>query len=297
MKEVVVISGKGGTGKTSITGCFGALAEGPVLADCDVDAADLHLIVKPDVKQSFDFTGGKRAAVISQKCIGCGKCKEYCSFDAVNFNGEGNNIVAKTYTIDPVSCEGCGVCKWFCPADAISFADCINGKWFISETRFGPMVHARLGIAEENSGKLVTLIRKEVKKKAQELGKDMIIVDGSPGIGCPVIASITGSDIVLVVAEPTLSGKSDLERVAKLTKNFNIKTFVCINKYDINPQMADQVTKMSEKMGLCVVGRVSYDNVFTDAQIEGKSVVEFDHGNVSRQIKEMWQKISSFIRK
>jgi len=168
MKELVVISGKGGTGKTSIVAAFAALAKNAVLADCDVDAADLHLILEPKVKQTYDFSGGKQASIITEQCIGCGKCQDMCRFDAIRFNGEGNGVVDRTFTIDPVSCEGCKVCVEFCPVDAIEFNDHINGQWFVSDTRFGPMVHAKLGIAEENSGKLVTLIRKEAKTIAQE---------------------------------------------------------------------------------------------------------------------------------
>ena len=181
MKELVVISGKGGTGKTSIVASFAGLAKNAVFADCDVDAADLHLILEPKIKQTSNFSGGKQASIVSEKCIGCGKCQELCRFDAISFDGSPNDTVAKTFTIDHISCEGCKVCVEFCPVDAIEFNDGINGQWFISDTRFGPMVHARLGIAEENSGKLVTLIRKEAKQIADEQGKDLVIVDGSPG--------------------------------------------------------------------------------------------------------------------
>ncbi|GAG12547.1 unnamed protein product, partial [marine sediment metagenome] len=217
MKELVVISGKGGTGKTSIVAAFASLVKNAVFADCDVDAADLHLVLEPKIMQKSDFSGGKRAAIVAEKCSGCGKCQELCRFDAIHLNGEGNNVVDKTFTVDSIACEGCKVCVEFCPVDAIEFNDCINGQWFISDTRFGPMVHAKLGIAEENSGKLVTLIRKEAKRIATEEEKDLIIIDGSPGIGCPVIASITGAELVLIITEPTLSGKHDLGRVADLT--------------------------------------------------------------------------------
>jgi MinD superfamily P-loop ATPase len=291
LKEVVVISGKGGTGKTSIVASFAALAKNAVLADCDVDAADLHLILQPDIRQSLDFSGGKRASIITDKCIGCGKCNEVCNFDAVTFNGPANDVVEKTYIIDPVSCEGCKVCVEFCPADAIKFEDCINGQWFISDTRFGPMVHARLGIAEENSGKLVTLIRKEAKRIAEEQKKDLIIVDGSPGIGCPVIASITGADLVLVVTEPTLSGKHDLERVADLTAGFGIPTLVCINKSDINPQIADHIEENGHKRNLRLAGKIHYDKVFTKAQIMKSAVIEYTKGGVSDEIRALWHSV------
>ena len=292
MKELVVISGKGGTGKTSIVAAFAALAKNAVLADCDVDAADLHLVLEPKVKQTNDFSGGKQASIIAEKCIGCGKCKELCRFDAINSNGSLRDTETEIFTVDPVSCEGCKVCVEFCPVDAIEFNDSINGQWFISDTRFGPMVHAKLGIAEENSGKLVTVIRKEAKKIAQEQKKDLLIVDGSPGIGCPVIASITASDLVLVVTEPTLSGKHDLERVAQLTANFGIKTLVCINKADINPEMSCSIAEDAGKHGLHVVGKIPYDEAFTKAQIMKATLVEYTGGDIAEKIKALWREVT-----
>ena len=292
MKELVVISGKGGTGKTSIVAAFAALAKNAVLADCDVDAADLHLILEPKVKQTYDFSGGKQASIITEQCIGCGKCQDMCRFDAIRFNGEGNGVVDRTFTIDPVSCEGCKVCVEFCPVDAIEFNDHINGQWFVSDTRFGPMVHAKLGIAEENSGKLVTLIRKEAKTIAQEQKKDLLLVDGSPGIGCPVIASITASDLVLVVTEPTLSGKHDLDRVSRLTANFGIETLVCVNKADVNPQITDQISQEAQAQGLKVVGRIAYDEAFTKAQMVKASVVEYTGGAITEQTKALWRQVT-----
>jgi len=292
MKELVVISGKGGTGKTSIVAAFAKLAKNAVFADCDVDAADLHLVLEPDVKQTSDFSGGKQASIIAEKCIGCGKCKELCRFDAINFDGPANDIVAKTFTIDHVSCEGCKVCVEFCPVDAIEFNDSINGQWFISDTRFGTMVHAKLGIAEENSGKLVFLIRKEAKRIAEEQKKDLIIIDGSPGIGCPVIASITGADLVLIITEPTLSGKHDLERVAQLAAGFKIPTLVAINKFDLNSNMAEQIEKDILKWNIKVVGKIRYDKAFTKAQIMKTSVVEYTSGAVTEDVKALWRNVT-----
>ncbi|MBN1125673.1 MAG: 4Fe-4S binding protein [Sedimentisphaerales bacterium] len=291
MKEFVVISGKGGTGKTSITAAFASLASNAVLADCDVDAADLHLVLEPKIKQESDFSGGKQASIVVEKCIGCGRCSKMCRFDAIQLNGPGNQIVGKTYTVDPISCEGCKVCVEFCPVDAISFKPAINGKWFISDTRFGPMVHAKLGIAEENSGKLVTLIRKEAKRIAEEQKKDLVVIDGSPGIGCPVIASITGADVVLVVTEPTLSGKHDLERVAQLTSNFGIKTLICINKADVNPEMSRNIANDSEKMGLKVVGKIPYDEAFTKAQIMKATLIEYTGGEIAGIVRALWREV------
>jgi MinD superfamily P-loop ATPase len=292
MKELVVISGKGGTGKTSIVAAFANLAENAAFADCDVDAADLHLVLEPDVNQTTDFSGGKQAYVNADKCIGCGKCQQLCKFDAIKFDGAANDIVGKTYTVDSISCEGCKVCVEFCPVDAIEFNDSINGQWFISETRFGPMVHAKLGIAEENSGKLVSLIRKEAKKIANQQEKDLIIVDGSPGIGCPVIASITGADLVLIITEPTLSGQHDLQRVAELAAGFNIPVLVAINKFDLNPDMAEQIEQYALINKMKVVGKIRYDKAFTKAQILKSTILEYTSGAVSEDLKTIWRNVT-----
>jgi len=291
MKELVVISGKGGTGKTSIVAAFAGLTKNAVFADCDVDAADLHLVLEPKIMQKSDFSGGKGAAIVAEKCSGCGKCQELCRFDAIHLNGEGNDVVDKTFTVDPISCEGCKVCVEFCPVDAIEFNDCINGQWFISDTRFGPMVHAKLGIAEENSGKLVSLIRKEAKRIAEEEKKDLIIIDGSPGIGCPVIASIAGADLVLIITEPTLSGKHDLERVADLAAGFKIPTLVAINKFDLNPNMGEQIEEDARSRNMKVVGKIRYDDSFTKAQILKSTVLEYTGGAVSEDVKASWRNV------
>lgn len=292
MKEIVVISGKGGTGKTSIVASFAALAQSAVLADCDVDAADLHLVLQPSIRQTSDFIGGKKASIITDKCVGCGKCEEVCNFDAVTFNGPANDVCEKTYIIDPIACEGCGVCFQFCPNDAIEFKDAVNGRWFISDTRFGPMVHAKLGIAEENCGKLVSLIRKKAKRIAEEREEDLIIVDGSPGIGCPVIASITGADLVLIITEPTLSGKHDLYRIADLAAGFGIPILVAINKFDLNADIAGQIEADVRERNIKPIGKIRYDNVFTKAQIMKCSVVEYTGGAVTEDIKALWRNVT-----
>lgn len=296
MKEIVIISGKGGTGKTSLVASFASLAKNVVLADCDVDAADLHLLLAPDVKQTVDFSGGKLASIVTESCIGCGQCREVCNFDVPVLDGPGNNIVEKTYRIDPISCEGCSVCVHFCPVDAIRFEEAINGQWFISETRFGPMVHARLGVAQENSGKLVSLIRKKAKLIATERNNDLIIVDGSPGIGCPVIASITGADLVLIVTEPTLSGRHDLDRVVELTKHFNIPTVICINKYDINLKITDQIKRAANERNLQIAGKIAYDSAVTKAQIAARSIVEYSNGSLKGQIISLWESVLGVLQ-
>ncbi|MEA1996501.1 MAG: ATP-binding protein [Gemmatimonadota bacterium] len=292
VKELVVISGKGGTGKTSIVASFASLAKKKVLADCDVDAADLHLILEPRIIRREEFSGGSRARIIADQCTACGKCEEICRYDAIFYDGPGNGKVDKTFRVDPIACEGCGVCAYFCPENTIEFAPAVNGEWFISETRYGPMVHAKLGVAEENSGKLVSIVRTQTKKIAEERKLDLIIIDGSPGIGCPVIASITGADLVLVVTEPTLSGIHDLERISALTRHFDIPTVVCINKYDLNEELSSQIEAKSAELNARVVGKVCYDQAVTKAQIMKSSVVEYTGGLISQQIQSLWRHIT-----
>jgi len=293
MRELVVISGKGGTGKTSIVASFAALASGAVLADCDVDAADLHLVLAPNIKHREEFSASKQAVIDQERCTACGKCEEVCQFDAVRLDEPKAGVPGKTYRVDPIACEGCSVCVRFCPADAIMFGDVVSGEWFVSDTRHGPMVHAKLGIAAENSGKLVTLVRNKAREIASENGLDLILADGSPGIGCPVIASIAGASLVLVVAEPTLSGLHDLERACGLTKFFGARTAVCINKHDLNPEVAAKIEKQADSVDVPVLGRVRYDKAVTAAQIAGLSVVEYDDSAAAEDIRILWQNVSS----
>ena len=295
MRELVIISGKGGTGKTSIVASFAALADKCVVADADVDAADLHLVLEPAIVHREDFSGGSRARIMPEQCTACGKCEEICRFDAVTYDGTGNGKVDKTYQIDPIACEGCGVCAYFCPEKAIEFAPVVNGRLFVSETRCGPMVHAALGVAEENSGKLVSLVRTQAKAIAQERELDLVLIDGSPGIGCPVISSITGADYVLVVTEPTLSRLHDLERVSDLTRHFGIETQVCINKWDLNGNLTSEIETQARRRGLGVAGRVRYDHTVTKAQIEKKSVVEYSQNGAAADIRQLWTKVTTMI--
>ncbi len=286
MKEIVIVSGKGGTGKTSLTASFAALAANAVLADCDVDAADLHLILDPQVVYKADFISGHEALVDRNGCIGCGECERLCRFAAVHPNhGTGR------YEINPVACEGCGVCVHFCPAGAIQFPERHCGEWYISDTRFGPMVHARLGIAAENSGKLVSLVRKEAKRIAAERSARLLLVDGPPGIGCPVIASITGVDLMVVVTEPTLSGKHDLERVLHLARHFKVPALVCVNRWDINSELTEQIEEESRRWGATVAGRIPYDTEVTAAQIKGQSVIEHGNSPASKEIRSIWKQL------
>jgi MinD superfamily P-loop ATPase len=291
MKELVVISGKGGTGKTSVVASFAALSKRVVLADCDVDVADLHLVLKPDIRRREPFIGGSKARIKPGHCIACGKCEELCRFEAIFFDGPGNGRVPKTFRVDPIACEGCGVCAWFCAEHAIEFKPAVNGQWFSSDTRFGPMVHARLNPGGENSGKLVTLVRTTAREIAEKEGIDTIISDGSPGIGCPVIASVTGADLVLAVTEPTLSGRHDLERVIQLSKHFDIPMQVAVNKWDINEVITRSIEEIAEYKGVETAGRIRYDRAVTDAMVHETSVVEYTGSPVAEDIKAVWERV------
>lgn len=291
MKEIVIISGKGGTGKTSLVASIASMAEKKVLADCDVDAADLYLVLEPDVLAVNEFSGGKKARIIEEECTGCGKCIDVCRFEAIAYPQNADHTPQMVPQINSISCEGCGVCVHVCQDNAIEFEPAINGQWFISDTRYGPMVHARLGMAEGNSGKLVSLIREEARKIAERDNLDFIIIDGSPGIGCPVISSITGADLVVVVTEPTLSGQHDMNRVAQLTSHFQIPTTVCINKWDLNPEIAQQIESQADKQGIQSIGRIRYDAAVTKAQIMKSSVVEYTGSAIAEDIRSVWRNI------
>jgi MinD superfamily P-loop ATPase len=281
MREIVVLSGKGGTGKTSIVGSLAALARGKVLADCDVDAADLHLLLKPKVKQENEFWSGQVAYIDEAKCTQCGLCPELCRFDAI-----------KDYKVDPIACEGCGFCSQICPEDAITMRENMSGHWFISDTKYGPLVHARLGIAQENSGKLVAQVRQQARRLAQEQNLEYIISDGPPGIGCPVISSLSGASLALMVAEPTLSGIHDLERVLGVSGHFGVPAMVAINKYDLNEENSRRIEEYCKDQGIKLAAKIPFDNAVTEAIVRGLPVVEYTKGKVSREIAGLWDFIS-----
>jgi MinD superfamily P-loop ATPase len=292
LAELVVISGKGGTGKTSIAASLFALAERAAVADCDVDAADLHLVLDPVVLRREPFRGGQTALIDAEHCSDCGLCADLCRFHAVRATGEGT---ACAYEIDPISCEGCGVCVDSCPEGAISLVRPVAGEWFVSETRHGPMVHARLGIAQENSGKLVSLVRQEARTAALSNGCELLVCDGSPGIGCPVIASIAGASLVLVVTEPTLSGVHDLRRVVELCRQFDITMGVCVNKADVNPEVAAQIEAECARWGVPVLGRIRYDDTVTAAQVKRLAVVENGVTPAASDIRALWENVRKAI--
>jgi len=282
MKELVVISGKGGTGKTCLTAAFAALAENKVLCDADVDAADLHLITDPGIISRNDFQAGHTAIVDQDRCSECGLCRDLCRWQAIT----------EDFEVDSITCEGCGVCVYFCPEKAIDFPLNTCGQWFISDTRFGPMVHARLGIAEENSGKLVSLVRQEAKKIGEEKNLDLILTDGPPGIGCPVIAAIGGASAVLIVAEPTVSGIHDMERVVQLAAHFNVPALVCINKYDLNPGLSRSIENFAQEKGLSCIGRIPFDPIFIRAMVQAQSITEYaPDSTASQAVKEIWEQV------
>ena len=289
MREIAIISGKGGTGKTSITAAFAAYADGrAVAADCDVDAADLYLVLKPHVRTRAEFRSGHKAVIDADRCNGCGTCAGLCRFDAVREGTTWDRYPERAYQIDPVACEGCGVCVRFCPTGAIAFPEEVCGEWFRSDTRFGTLVHARLGIGAENSGKLVTLVRAEARRIADEQSADYVLIDGSPGIGCPVIASLTAADLALIVTEPTVSGDHDLRRIAQLTTRLGVRTLVCVNRWDINPAATEQIKAYAESQGIALAGLVRYDTSVTEAQRAEKTVPEYCSGGVAQDIQHVW---------
>ncbi len=291
MNEVVVISGKGGTGKTSVLASFASLAGQAVLADCDVDAADLHLVLAPEILERHEFSGGSQAGIRPDACTGCGRCREVCRFEAIGERAGAAEASRPIFRVDPVACEGCGLCQRVCPAGAIDFGPAVNGEWYISRTRCGPMVHAKLGVAAENSGKLVSLVRRHARRIAEENQLGLVLVDGSPGIGCPVIASITGASLVLIVTEPTLSGLHDLRRVAGLARHFGIPARVCVNKWDLNCDVALQIEQWATEYGLPVAGRLRYDQLVTRAQIQRQSVVEYASDGIAADIRHLWKNV------
>jgi len=294
-REITIISGKGGTGKTTISASFSQLADSKVISDNDVDAADMHLLIRPVIIESHDFSGGINAIVDPEKCTACGLCFDACHFNAIRVDGPANNEQEKTYRIDPLACEGCGLCPIVCPVGAISSVPMINGQWYVSSTDYGPMVHARLGIAEENSGRLVSEVRKNAANLARTLKMKSILADGPPGTGCPVIASLSGTDMVLIITEPTTSGVHDMERVFQLTKHFQIPARVIINKADLNEQQASRIEDICEEYGSQVVGKIPFDRNINDALMAGKTIVEYKKGPAFEAITSIWNNIKDMV--
>jgi len=290
MKEIVVISGKGGTGKTSITASFAMLGGSDVVvADCDVDAADMHLLMQPDFYFAEDFYSGEVAYVDQSNCIRCGKCLDVCRFDAIS-------VKNKLFEVDPISCEGCGYCARVCPTKTIINKECLAGEWFISNIKTGSiMVHARLGIGADNSGKLVAKVKNEAKEIALEERKSFILVDGSPGIGCPVVSSLSGANFVVLVTEPSVSGLHDLKRVYELVRKFKIKAGCIINKADVNPDKCAEIVQFLSENEIVHLNNLPYDENFTRALVLGQTMVEYDHGKLKELLAESWEKIKKIV--
>lgn len=283
--EIAIVSGKGGTGKTTISAAFVAIAEDIVMADCDVDAPDLHILLAPEILEKEDFISSKTAVIDKDLCTECGLCQESCRFDAISVP-----------EIDPISCEGCGVCEFVCPEGAITMHNRVSGHKFKSKTRFGYMSHAKLLPGEGNSGKLVTDVREQGKAFAEETNHDVILIDGSPGIGCPVIATVAGLKLGVVVTEPTLSGIHDMKRVLELLKRFNVKATVIVNKHDINPKNTEDIVKFCQENDVEMLGRIPFDRVMTDSMVQVTTLPEFapDH-QITHTLREMWTRIKKIV--
>lgn len=288
MKEVVIVSGKGGTGKTSLAASLASLLKNKVIADCDVDAANLYIIVVPEeVLSQKEFIGGKKASINLEKCTKCNICRDVCNY----------NAISKDYIVDRLLCEGCGACYFLCPARAVEFTPQLAGYCYLSSTpddeRF---IFAELLPGEENSGKLVAMVRNEAREEAQKAGKAMILIDGPPGIGCPVISSLTGTHLAIVVTEPTPTGIHDLRRIIELARHFQIKTALVVNKSDINPKFVKQMRQYCEDEGIFYLGEIPYDTKITEAQKEMKTILDFDPDcEASRAIKEIYKKLQSIL--
>lgn len=286
MKEFVVISGKGGTGKTSLTASLAYLAgKDAIVADCDVDAANMHLLLDADHEDVHDFYSGKLAVIDQDKCISCGICHEHCHFGAIEIHKD-------KFSVNPLRCEGCGLCARLCPEKAIREEDMLSGKYYISEVKTGSrMVHARLAIGASNSGKLVARVKNMAREEAERSGKELIIIDGSPGIGCPVISSLSGAYCAILVTEPSLSAFSDLKRIIQLTKNFNITALAVINKSDLNEELALKIKKYLISVGVRLIGEIPYSESFSQAMIQGKTIVETDQKDIADRISAVWKEI------
>ena len=281
MKQIVIISGKGGTGKTVLTGSFAVLAKNKVMLDCDVDAADLHLLLHPKVKDRHEFRSGQTAVIDKNLCKECGKCISVCRFGAIKAD----------YSIEHFSCEGCALCSHICPQEAIHMVENIAGEWFVSDTQYGLFVHAKLGIGEENSGKLVAKIRQIAKELAEKQALDYVIIDGPPGIGCPVIASLSGVDYALIVTEPTLSGLHDAKRVMEVAKHFNIPVKLVVNKYDLNEAMTKRIEEFCRKHDVPVIGKIAFDKDVVKALVVGKTIVEYARCAAGEEVRKIWEEL------
>jgi MinD superfamily P-loop ATPase len=286
MKQLAILSGKGGTGKTTLTASLAVLARNAILADCDVDAPDLHMLLHPEVIGTQEFQGSKLAVVDKEKCDDCGLCRKKCRFDAIT----------ETIEVDPIACEGCGVCAAICPVDSITMTERVSGYAYVSKTKYGFMSHALLSPGEANSGKLVTLVRQNAKLLSEKENRDLVIIDGPPGIGCPVIASVTGVDLGLVITEPTLSGIHDLQRALQLIRHFNVKPLVSINKYDINKVNTNLILEFCKENSIEVVASIPFNPKVTEAIVRGQTIIEYaPESDVAKKIEKIWKSCKDYF--
>ena len=295
MKQLVILSGKGGTGKTSITAAFAHLAaKSPlagkiILADADVDAANLELVLQPTLIEQQDFKGGKVALIDQETCASCGDCQAACRFDAINYTDG-------LYVVDPIACDGCAACVYQCPTESISMHEQLAGKFYFSESRYGPLYHANLLPGQENSGKLVTLVKQRARLQALDENRQLVVVDGPPGIGCPVISAVSGADLALVVAEPTVSGVHDMHRALETLKHFGVRALVVINKADIFPAGADEIEAFCHQQGIETVGRIPFDLTVASAMVAGEAVTAFQpQAPSSVAVRQVWEKVSRLL--
>jgi MinD superfamily P-loop ATPase len=289
MREIIIISGKGGTGKTSLTGAFAYLATNKIICDLDVDAPDLHLLLQPARERQEEFYSGYEARIDPEKCEQCGICFSMCQFGAIRQDGDG-------FVVDPRRCEGCKVCVAFCPAEAIRFPEKHCGQWYISSTRFGPLVHAQLVPGAENSGRLVMVLKQQARELAKARGADLVLCDGAPGIGCPVISSLSGAHLAVAVTEPTPSGRHDLERVADLCRHFQIPLAVIINKYDLNRDETARIEAFCREGNYPVPARLPHDPLITRAMVQGLVVTELPENDFSRELRQAWARIEELAQ-
>lgn len=290
MKEICVLSGKGGTGKTGLTAALATISSNAIYADLDVDAPDLHLIFQPTIEEEFIFQGAKIAQIHPDKCNNCGLCKKECRFDAIHYKKGGG------LEINPFKCEGCRLCERICPAMAIESKASLRNKWYSSNTRFGSLVHAKMKPGEENSGKLVTRVRKAAKEKALLNGNDYLLCDGPPGIGCSTIASVTGTDAVVIVTEPSKSGFHDAVRLIDLIKKFNIEMYAVINKFDLNPEFTSRMETFFRTENIKLIGKIPFDHKMIEAVVHHQSIIEYEpKGNIANLINRMWTELTDSL--
>lgn len=295
MKQLIILSGKGGTGKTSVTAAFAHLASQNnlagkvVLADADVDAANLELVLRPRLLEQQDFIGGKVAVIDQDTCISCGVCETVCRFDAIHHADD-------LYKVDPIACDGCAACVYQCPAESITMQEQIAGKFYFSESRYGPLYHAKLFPGQENSGKLVTLVKQRARLQALDENRELVVVDGPPGIGCPVISAVSGASLALIVAEPTVSGVHDMHRILQTVQHFGVRALVCINKADIYPTGAEEIEAFCLENGIEAVGRIPFDLTVTNAMVAGEAVTAFQPDAPSSvAIEQIWRRVVSSL--